>query len=196
MAQSPAVPCAAGAESSDASCASWSRPGKLGRSWMSWCGPEAERAWVGRRVAGCGRAGSRSSYRSSRVASVARREGAVACDVSTAVHARASVSAYHIAEACDVTLALDDDDEDRLDERLRVPVLARADGAWLGMGAGLARAENISSLGSRLTSPSVAATACASCASRASARASAAASCAESTTTLSKEPTPAAAPPS
>jgi hypothetical protein len=118
----------------------------------------------------------------------------VACDVSTAVHARASVSAYHMAEACDVTLALDDDDEDRLNERLRVPVLARADGAWLDMGAGLARAENISSLGSRLTSPGVAATACANCASRAPARASAAASCAESTTTLSKEPTPAATP--
>jgi hypothetical protein len=60
-------------------------------------------------------------------------------------NARASVSAYHKAEACGATLAL-------LRRRrhagraLGVPVLAGADGAWLGVGAGLARVENISSL--------------------------------------------------
>jgi hypothetical protein len=55
------------------------------------------------------------------------------------------------------------DDQDTLDERLRVRVLAGADGAWLRIDAGLARAENTSSSGSSLTSPDVSATVCASC---------------------------------
>jgi hypothetical protein len=54
-------------------------------------------------------------------------------------------------------------DQDTLDERLRVRMLAGADGAWLGIGAGLARAENISSSGSSLTSPDVSATVRTSC---------------------------------
>jgi hypothetical protein len=53
-------------------------------------------------------------------------------------------------------------DQDTLDERLRVRVLAGADGAWPGIGPGLARAENTSS-GSSLTIPDVAATVRASC---------------------------------
>jgi hypothetical protein len=55
-------------------------------------------------------------------------------------------------------------DQDTLDERLRVRALAGADGAWLGIGVGLARAESTSCSGSSLTSPVVAATVRASCA--------------------------------
>jgi hypothetical protein len=56
------------------------------------------------------------------------------------------------------------DDQDTLDERLRVPVLAEAETTWLGMGTGLACAENTSSSGSSVMSPDVATTVRASCA--------------------------------
>jgi hypothetical protein len=119
----------------------------------------------------------------------------VACDVSTAVE-RSNVGSAYLRPSLALLRALFcDDDEDRLDERLRVPVLARADGAWLGMGAGLARAENISSLSSRLTRPGVSATAYASCVPRTPACASAAASCAWSTISSSAGLTPAVTPP-
>jgi hypothetical protein len=45
--QSHSVSCGAGAGSSDAASASWSSPEKLGSSWMSRCGLEAERAGRG-----------------------------------------------------------------------------------------------------------------------------------------------------
>jgi hypothetical protein len=63
--------------------------------------------------------------------------------------ARASGSTYHKAEAY-APRSLFCDDEDTREERLGVPVLAGADGD-LDLGAGLERAENISSSGSRLT---------------------------------------------
>jgi hypothetical protein len=53
-------------------------------------------------------------------------------------------------------------DQDAIDERLRVRVLAGADGAWLGIGAG--SAQNSSSSASSLTSPDVSVTVRASCA--------------------------------
>jgi hypothetical protein len=47
MARLASASCVAGAGSSDASSASWSGPGNLGRGWMSRRGPEAERAGAG-----------------------------------------------------------------------------------------------------------------------------------------------------
>jgi hypothetical protein len=114
----------------------------------------------------------------------------VACDISIAVHGRTSCSAYHKAETCGVTPPL----QDTLNERLRVSVLAGADGA-LDSVAGLEHAENIPSLSSSSARPGVSAMACAECVPRAPVCASAAASYAWSTATSSTWPTSAATPP-
>jgi hypothetical protein len=74
MGQSHSVSCAAGAESSDAASAAWSKPGKLGRDWMSRCGPEVERTGAGKTGASSARSGLRdSSFTESSVGRAQRR---------------------------------------------------------------------------------------------------------------------------